>query len=354
MTAHDVASWIATGRRDTIYQDMKNTGQTAVRHQPWYEDCGEQCALAARYISASNQRFKWPGPVLDEIASYDLSTLYKVIYESNLIENAGMSLSDTKNLAEKLRSKTLKDSLSIQDLVKFCGRTRPKKEVVLHYQALGMSTITALQSRPHSIDGEKNQQYEALLQKETNRYGSFSVMDRLKNLETLFDEDKIKTYHHWMAYGLIAPSEGKPGEYRTHPVITNGITAFLAWQNVPAAMKKFTTDANALIRSDENPVFKAARISYDFVIIHPFPDFNGRMSRLIMNMVLRYEGLPFFAVLRGSKKDKHRYIYALRRANRGDIKPYACLIARAVLRGFDELNRNLLAADLEPIVPASD
>jgi fido (protein-threonine AMPylation protein) len=349
---------------------MTNTGHKTNSTRPWREDCREQCELAAKYISLSNQRFKWPGPVLDELASYDLSTLYPVISESNLIENAGMSLSDTKNLIAELRKKKLDNSLSLEDLVRFGGRTRKKKEVTFHYLALVSSTTVALQSlsarllkiylhqkaedavcgRPIILhQGTDHERYRELIEREINRYHQVLRRGDLEDQPDLFNETELQEYHRDMAHGLIAQHDGKPGEYRRHPVITNGVTSFVTWQNVPAAMKKFIKDANALINSEENPVFKAARISHDFVLIHPFADFNGRMSRLIVNMVLRYEGLPFFAVIR-----KKGYIGDLKRADRGDIKPYACRIARAVNRGFEELNRNLLAADLEPLVPASD
>jgi Fic family protein len=115
-------------------------------------------------------------------------------------------------------------------------------------------------------------------------------------------------------------------------------------------MKEFIKRSNKTLHSNEEPVIKAARISHDFVSIHPFPDFNGRISRLIMNMVLLHEGLPFMVAIRGDKRGKHKYIYALKRANRGKIDAYACLIAKAVNDAFDQINRNLKLAGIDPIV----
>ena len=88
----------------------------------------------------------------------------------------------------------------------------------------------------------------------------------------------------------------------------------------------------------------AAEVSYRFVRIHPFPDGNGRVSRLLMNLVLFLWGLPFPITLRGDGKERHRYKQALRRADRGKLDRYECLIARAVVGSFENLNVNLALA----------
>ena len=88
----------------------------------------------------------------------------------------------------------------------------------------------------------------------------------------------------------------------------------------------------------------AAIISYKFVWIHPFPDFNGRMSRLIMNYVLHCAGKTLPIDLRGGSKNKHKYIWALKQANRNKITPLASLIAQRRTEIFENLERNLISA----------
>lgn len=150
---------------------------------------------------------------------------------------------------------------------------------------------------------------------------------------------------------LPKDAEVRAGFYRIDNRTTDFQTAFPAHENVPKAMENFIIHSNKLINSDENPVIKAAKISHDFVAIHPFPDFNGRMSRLLMNMVLLREGLPFLVALKGNKKEKHKYMNAIRRANRGKIDRYACLIAIAINNALKELNANLEKAGIKPISP---
>jgi hypothetical protein len=80
---------------------------------------------------------------------------------------------------------------------------------------------------------------------------------------------------------------------------------------------------------------EAAQLSHRFVRIHPYADGNGRMSRLVMNMVLWYSHPPVY--LKADKKGRHRYGWALRKADRGDINPLACLIAGSLMKTYRRL-----------------
>jgi len=115
------------------------------RGRPWYEDWEEQCDLAERYTLAADQRYKFSEAVIDEIISYNIGTFYHVIYESNLIENAGLSKSDTKKHIEKIKVQDVKFPIDKKDIEKFAGKARKRKEVFLHYVALVASSVEALE-----------------------------------------------------------------------------------------------------------------------------------------------------------------------------------------------------------------
>lgn len=87
------------------------------------------------------------------------------------------------------------------------------------------------------------------------------------------------------------------------------------------------------------PILTAARVSYDFVAIHPYGDGNGRVSRLLMNLVLWGHFPPVY--LKADKKGRHRYAQALRRGDRGNVKPLAALIALSLTEIFQKLLRSL-------------
>lgn len=60
-----------------------------------------------------------------------------------------------------------------------------------------------------------------------------------------------------------------------------------------------------------NPVELAALVHLKFVTIHPFPDGNGRISRLMMNFVLNKKGYPMLNIL---YKDRNSYYNSLERS----------------------------------------
>lgn len=57
-----------------------------------------------------------------------------------------------------------------------------------------------------------------------------------------------------------------------------------------------------------NPVELAALVHYKFVCIHPYGDGNGRISRMLMNFVLRNNKYPMYNI---QNKERKRYLNAL-------------------------------------------
>jgi Fic family protein len=353
-------------------------------HRPWYEDWEAQCERAMaffhayRYVERRQLVKKEIPPHFEaEINAFDEFTRLKLIYESNRLERAGLSESDTKKLL--LEDETFSDPqkvITITDnlhknfnaavsqgkpppkIIIFGKRKRTALEVFSH--SLAISSALFWVNEYQTIPIERELYKRTVADRNAGELSSAQFLDFLNEFEfdadhppeliPLFSELRIRELHYIMGKRLMPRDAGvDAGFYRVDNRTTDFQIAFPAPENVPKAMDLFVRNANRLMESEENPIVKAAKISYDFVAIHPFPDFNGRMSRLIMNMVLRAEGLPFWAVLRGNKKEKHRYLTALRHANRGKITSYAALIARTVNESFEQLNSNLKKAGLRPI-----
>ena len=89
------------------------------------------------------------------------------------------------------------------------------------------------------------------------------------------------------------------------------------------------------------PMLVAAKTSYRFVRIHPYVDGNGRMSRLIMNLIL--QGHHPMVSLAPRAKERHRYRQAIRRADRGKIEPLAALVAISVRDTYQRMLQALMA-----------
>ncbi|PKL18209.1 MAG: cell filamentation protein Fic [Spirochaetae bacterium HGW-Spirochaetae-5] len=76
------------------------------------------------------------------------------------------------------------------------------------------------------------------------------------------------------------------GVYRKSQVFISGSKYPLPGPDkVPQMMKDFVKKTSDF-RASEHPVIAAAKAHLEFVFIHPFVDGNGRVARLIMNLIL--------------------------------------------------------------------
>lgn len=113
-----------------------------------------------------------------------------------------------------------------------------------------------------------------------------------------------------------------PGEYKTTPNsvrLSNGeIFEYTQPRDVGFKMQELVANYNAeLAANTMHPIALAAKLHYDFVRIHPFDDGNGRVARLLLNLVLlNYNYLP--AVIKS--ENKKEYLKALNLADTIDIK----------------------------------
>jgi len=172
----------------------------------------------------------------------------------------------------------------------------------------------------------------------------------------IFTHTGLKNLHRVLAHGLMPDDAGVPaGKYRIDSRSVGWDIAFPAPELVRESMSNFLRESDELLmdfirgESDKDLLQLAAQISYHFVRIHPFPDFNGRLSRIIMNMVLLMGRCPVPIAIRGDKKGKDRYFTALRHANSGNMKSLDALVAMEVVEAFQGIDKNLELAGLPTI-----
>ena len=121
----------------------------------------------------------------------------------------------------------------------------------------------------------------------------------------------------------------------------NPETYFPVPSAVPLMMSEFCQKFPAILPSiaKYDPILVAAKTSHRFVAVHPYADGNGRVSRLLMNLVLWGHFPPVY--LNADKKGRHRYGQALRRADRGNINPLAALIAMSLIEIYQKLLKSI-------------
>jgi Fic family protein len=112
---------------------------------------------------------------------------------------------------------------------------------------------------------------------------------------------------------------------------------------VPALLTDWIDLVNRGASQDTHFMIWLAEIHAGFERIHPFRDGNGRVGRLLLNLLLVRYGAPPAIIY---KRDRTKYLKALGRADKGDAGPLAELLARAVRHSVE---RHVLPALAGPM-----
>ncbi|HEV7402980.1 MAG TPA: Fic family protein [Chthoniobacteraceae bacterium] len=123
--------------------------------------------------------------------------------------------------------------------------------------------------------------------------------------------------------------KSQPNHVRT----PTGETHFYATpEETPAKMHDLMTWYRVeLKRGMMHRVEIAARYHHRFTAIHPFDDGNGRMSRLLMNLILMQAGYPPAVIRIG---ERSQYLAALRRADADEEEDFLELIGAHVVESL--------------------
>lgn len=135
-------------------------------------------------------------------------------------------------------------------------------------------------------------------------------------------------------HATAGPDES-PGSFRRHDIepFARGMRS-PGWTEVPAAVTDWVASVNTLPSAEEPRIELIADLHAAFERIHPFIDGNGRAGRLLTNLMLVRLGYPPAIIY---KRDRQRYLNALRRADAGNPGVLGELLARAVLDNYYRL-----------------
>ena len=149
-------------------------------------------------------------------------------------------------------------------------------------------------------------------------------------------QESIHFLHKMAMMGILPPRAC--GSYRKKPVSVGFKEVYFAPPNcIPPLMEEYCNDFPILSPlTTKGVIVSAAIASYRFVKIHPYSDGNGRVSRLLMNVILTSLNFPPIAI-KADGKGRKRYQDALERADKGDKEPLACLIASSIVSTLEML-----------------
>jgi len=114
------------------------------------------------------------------------------------------------------------------------------------------------------------------------------------------------------------------GEYKKSPnhvkTATGELHYYATPEETPAKMQELMEWYSEVFDNEQiHLVVVAALFHHKFVAIHPFDDGNGRLSRILMNLILMQEGFPPVIV---KMDDRQNYYSLLSRADSGDSWPF--------------------------------
>ncbi len=170
-------------------------------------------------------------------------------------------------------------------------------------------------------------------------------------------ESEIRELHRLI---LVEPyqvkaqtADGRPttktiqlGQYKTSPnhveTRTGAIHYYASPEETPAKMQELM----AWYRENRDqlpPLVLAALFHHKFVAIHPFDDGNGRMTRLLTNLLLMQAGFPPIVI---KTEEKGEYYGVLSQADAGVIEPLLSFFAERLIRSLDLYLRGAQGEDI--------
>lgn len=221
----------------------------------------------------------------NEVCTRFKAELCHVVFGSNFIENAGAGLEYTTKLCNR--------TFDSHDQVAAIDESNPQyAELLQDFEQRGMdmkSTVTTVRR-------------EIIQHAEAFDWAIYQIVHKNKK----WSEHIVKNIHA-ILYGEMGNDEVTPGEYRPkdHRVAVRyldpktgkeKVTVFIHPEAVPGYMTAWVENLNRdMKKADEghpiDPYDLAAKHYHQFINIHPFADGNGRVSRIILNvLVLKFAG----------------------------------------------------------------
>ncbi|KAI0887574.1 Fic-domain-containing protein [Annulohypoxylon maeteangense] len=251
-----------------------------------------------RYTSFSDIRSKFEGDLIE------------FIYGSNYIEVTGSGFDVTETLCRRI-FKGEKVSAQVEERSADYG--------------MAQAALVALK-RPSSFQDVVLSRQEVINHAQALSYAIDHFVIDGKEIT----EDFLKEVHTKLCCKVLGEDAGNPGVYRTweiaarHGKDMKSKSVFIRASSVPQYMEAFVSDLkNDVIKMEESKITDpfdlaldmASRYCHRFVCIHPFGDGNGRMCRILLNIILlKYGGR--ISAFGKTESERKEYLDLARRENK--------------------------------------
>ena len=145
-------------------------------------------------------------------------------------------------------------------------------------------------------------------------------------------QDQAQELHRLLC-SKLSLENNVPGDLRVHHVRTVKSFSHPLYRLVPRHLKNLDLKIESLKKRNASSIEIAAVVSFEILRIHPFVDYNGRVSRLLLNQMLLGAGLPFWINVRENEQE---YILALQQIiGSEDYSVYQELILKVIMQKLD-------------------
>lgn len=166
---------------------------------------------------------------------------------------------------------------------------------------------------------------------------------KLSNKKVKVTPELIKNIHR-EGFGFIFPDWA--GTFRTIDVTVGGYEP-PHYSKIAVLIKNLCDDLEERLKHTPSPkdeekflaeiIELLAWFQHRFVWIHPFRDYNGRVARLLTNLLTLNFGLPILEIKAETGADRQRYIKAMKTADENDYSKLERLIANALKESLEKV-----------------
>ncbi|MEQ8338182.1 MAG: Fic family protein [Cyclobacteriaceae bacterium] len=179
--------------------------------------------------------------------------------------------------------------------------------------------------------------HKSLLKKIFESYDDLTLSTQMiKDLHAELMKDKIQ----WDRIDVYLGGPGKFKQENNFGIRKKGeYKEYMDWTKVPLALDKLCDETNQRLENPDDVIPTVNNFHYEFANeIHPFGDGNGRMVRLIHNLLLLKHGFPLIII---QADEKNVYLESIiEQEKRPDIRPFDEFLTKKLIVELEKRIKN--------------
>ena len=181
--------------------------------------------------------------------------------------------------------------------------------------------------------------------------GNLKLQEYVNNTNDLISIKKCKMLHLLLYKYVPFPDDN--GKYRTETaVLKQGTIQPINYLEISNEIEKLDIELQKFVAeidkySVSEYIKKSAYFVYRFVVIHPFRDGNGRISRAILNWLLRLKNIPSIYIDDSCKEEYYNSLTQIDKFQ--NFTPFVMLIEKRIINTLMQIHSYLFNDEIEEL-----